>query len=471
MGQIAAALAAGNAVLSKPAEATCLIAAVAIDILHEAGVPKSALQNLPGEGAVIGAALTSDKRVDGVVFTGSTQTAQTINKSVAENLAPCAPFIAETGGINCMIVDSTALPQQAVTDIIASAFQSAGQRCSALRVLYLQDDIYDVVIDMLIHAMDELKLGQPWEMATDIGPVIDETARARFSDYIAHSNVIHQACDLPDIGHFIQPTLIEVSGRSDVKEEIFGPVLHVTKFDPEDLPKIAAEINAADYSLTFGLHTRIDTRVDDITRALHVGNIYVNRNQIGAVVGSQPFGGSGLSGTGPKAGGPDYLPRFLQSETLNLPKPKGQSEIDRVIAQQLIDAAPATDATRLDIKDCPGPTGESNRLSHFISGRTLCLGPDVELQMNLVSAAGGVGVPLPNLKLEALEQLEGFASVMHWGDAEEQRAARQALACRSGPILQLATGKDILWAITAEQHICIDTTASGGNTELLSGGD
>jgi RHH-type proline utilization regulon transcriptional repressor/proline dehydrogenase/delta 1-pyrroline-5-carboxylate dehydrogenase len=471
LGQIAAALAAGNAVLSKPAEATCLIAAVAIDILHEAGVPKSALQNLPGEGAVIGAALTSDKRVDGVVFTGSTQTAQTINKSVAENLAPCAPFIAETGGINCMIVDSTALPQQAVTDIIASAFQSAGQRCSALRVLYLQDDIYDVVIDMLIHAMDELKLGQPWEMATDIGPVIDETARARFSDYIAHSNVIHQACDLPDIGHFIQPTLIEVSGRSDVKEEIFGPVLHVTKFDPEDLPKIAAEINAADYSLTFGLHTRIDTRVDDITRALHVGNIYVNRNQIGAVVGSQPFGGSGLSGTGPKAGGPDYLPRFLQSETLNLPKPKGQSEIDRVIAQQLIDAAPATDATRLDIKDCRGPTGESNRLSHFISGRTLCLGPDVELQMNLVSAAGGVCVPLPNLKLEALEQLEGFASVMHWGDAEEQRAARQALACRSGPILQLATGKDILWAITAEQHICIDTTASGGNTELLSGGD
>jgi len=394
LGQIAAALAAGNAVLAKPAEATCLIASVAVDILYAAGVPKTALQNLPGEGSVIGAALTSDERANGVVFTGSTKTAQIINKNVAKNLVPSALLIAETGGINCMVVDSTALPQQAVTDIIASAFQSAGQRCSALRLLYIQDDIYDLVIDMLIHAMDELKLGQPWDMDTDIGPVIDEPARARFSDYIAHSNVLYQEEDLPDIGHFIQPTLIEVSGRSDVKDEIFGPVLHVAKFEPEDLPKIVNEINAADYSLTFGLHTRIDTRVDDITRALHVGNIYVNRNQIGAVVGS-----------------------------------------------------------------------------HFISGRTLCLGPDVELQMNLVAAAGGVGVPFPNLKLDALEHLEGFASVIHWGDVNEQRAARQALARRSGPIIPLATGKDIHWAITAEQHICIDTTASGGNTELLSGGD
>lgn len=471
LGQIAAALAAGNAVLAKPAEATSLIASVAVDILHEAGVPKTALQNLPGEGSVIGAALTSDNRTNGVVFTGSTQTAQVINKNIAENLAPSAPLIAETGGINCMIVDSTALPQQAVSDIIASAFQSAGQRCSALRLLYIQDDIYDVVIDMLIHAMDELKLGQPWDMATDIGPVIDETARARFSDYIAHSNVLHQEGDLPDIGHFIQPTLIEVSGRSDVKEEIFGPVLHVAKFEPEELPKIVNEINANDYSLTFGLHTRIDTRVDDITRALRVGNIYVNRNQIGAVVGSQPFGGSGLSGTGPKAGGPDYLPRFHKSETLNIPKPKGQSEIDVGKAQTLIDARPATDTTTLAVKDCLGPTGESNRLSHFISGRTLCLGPNVELQMNLVSAAGGVGVPLPNLKLDALESLDGFASVIHWGELDEQRAARQALARRAGPIIPLATGKDIHWAITAEQHICIDTTASGGNTELLSGGD
>lgn len=470
LGQIAAGLAAGNAVIAKPAEATCLIASLAVKILYDAGIPKTALQNLPGEGAVIGAALTSNPRADGVVFTGSTKTAQIISKTVANRLAPSAPMIAETGGINCMIVDSTALSQQAVTDIIASAFQSAGQRCSALRLLYLQDDIYEPVLKMLCEAMDELKLGQPWDMATDVGPVIDETARARFSDYIARSKVIHQSCDLPDIGHFIQPTLVEVRGRSDVTQEIFGPVLHIAKFDPANLPEIVKEIDDADYALTFGLHTRIDTRVDNMTRQLRVGNIYVNRNQIGAVVGSQPFGGSGLSGTGPKAGGPDYLSRFLFSPSLNLEKPSSQTEIDQQSAQRLIDAAPEPDFKILYMLNCPGPTGESNRLSKFIAGRTLCLGPDVEMQMNIVSATGGIGVALPNLNLEALERLNGFSSVIHWGDADNQRAARQALARRRGPILPLATGKNIQWAITAEQHVCIDTTASGGNTELLSGG-
>ena len=470
LGQIAAGLAAGNAVIAKPAEATCLIAHVAIEILHKAGVPKTALQNLPGEGAVIGAALTSDARANGVVFTGSTKTAQIINRTVADHLSPSAPLIAETGGINCMIVDSTALPQQAVTDIIASAFQSAGQRCSALRLLYLQDDIYDSVLDMLTEAMDELHLGVPWDTATDVGPVIDETARARFSAYIAKSEVIHQSSDLPDAGHFIQPTLIRVSSRADVSEEIFGPVLHVAKFEPENLPAIVKAIDAADYALTFGLHTRIDTRVDDITRQLRVGNIYVNRNQIGAVVGSQPFGGSGLSGTGPKAGGPEYLPRFQFTPVQNLSKPKDQTQIDLEKAQGLIDAVAVKGFLGLHTLDCPGPTGESNRLTRFIRGRTLCLGPDVELQMNLVREVGGVGVALPNLDLDALEHLQGFASVIYWGEVEDQRKARQALARRNGPILPLATGKIIGWALTAEQHICIDTTASGGNTELLSGG-
>ena len=470
LGQIAAGLAAGNAVISKPAEATCLIAHLAVDILHVAGVPKTALQNLPGTGQVIGSALTSDPRADGVVFTGSTKTAQIINRTVADKLSSSAPLIAETGGINCMIVDSTALPQQAITDIIASAFQSAGQRCSALRLLYVQEDVYEPILKMLSEAMDELHLGQPWNMATDIGPVIDETARARFADYIGKSDLIHQSCELPDIGHFIQPTLIRVSGRSDVKQEIFGPVLHVAKFHPEDLHRIVKEIDDADYALTFGLHTRIDTRVDDITRQLRVGNIYVNRNQIGAVVGSQPFGGSGLSGTGPKAGGPDYLPRFFVEPTLNLPAPTDQSQIELQKAQDLIDAVAPPKLTGLHTMDCPGPTGESNRLTHYIRGRTLCLGPDVELQMNLVRGAGGVGVALPNLDLNTLEHLQGFASVVHWGDVTDQRKARQALARREGPILPLATGQDILWAIAAEQHICIDTTASGGNTELLSGG-
>jgi len=470
LGQIAAGLAAGNAVIAKPAEATCLIAHLAVSILHKAGVPKTALQNLPGEGAVIGAALTADSRANGVVFTGSTHTAQIINRTVADNLAPSALLIAETGGINCMIVDSTALPQQAITDIIASAFQSAGQRCSALRLLYLQEDIYEPVLKMLTEAMDELKLCEPWDTATDVGPVIDETARARFSEYIANSDIIHQSCDLPNTGHFIRPTLIRVAGRADVKEEIFGPVLHVAQFDPDNLPAIVNEIDAADYALTFGLHTRIDTRVDDITRQLRVGNIYVNRNQIGAVVGSQPFGGSGLSGTGPKAGGPDYLPRFLSSPVQHLPKPKDQSQINLAKAQSLIDAVAQPELAALHTLDCPGPTGESNRLTTYIPGRTLCLGPDIELQLNLVRATGGVGVALPNLDLDALEHLQGFASVVHWGDADDQREARQALARREGPILPLATGKNIAWALTAEQHICIDTTASGGNTELLSGG-
>jgi RHH-type proline utilization regulon transcriptional repressor/proline dehydrogenase/delta 1-pyrroline-5-carboxylate dehydrogenase len=261
-----------------------------------------------------------------------------------------------------------------------------------------------------------------------------------------------------------------VAGRAEVREEIFGPVLHVAKFDPENLPAIVKEIDAADYALTFGLHTRIDTRVDDITRELRVGNIYVNRNQIGAVVGSQPFGGSGLSGTGPKAGGPDYLPRFQSTPVEHLPTPKDRSLIDLETAQSLIDAAAAVEPRALHTLDCPGPTGESNRLTTFIRGRTLCLGPDVELQLNLVRAAGGVGVALPNLDLDALETLHGFASVIHWGTVENQRIARQALSRRNGPILPLATGKDIIWALTAEQHICIDTTASGGNTELLSGG-
>ena len=470
LGQIAAGLAAGNAVISKPAEATCLIAYLAVDILHNSGVPKTALQNLPGEGAIIGAALTSDPRANGVVFTGSTKTAQIINRTVAENLLPSAPLIAETGGINCMIVDSTALPQQAITDIIASAFQSAGQRCSALRLLYLQEDIYDPFLKMLTEAMDELHLGAPWDTAVDVGPVIDETSRARFSDYITKSDVIHQSCDLPDTGHFIQPTLIRVGGRVNVTEEIFGPVLHIAKFDPKNLPAIVKEIDDADYALTFGLHTRIDTRVDDITRQLRVGNIYVNRNQIGAVVGSQPFGGSGLSGTGPKAGGPDYLKRFRSTVSQNLSKPKDQSLIGLKEAQSLITAAPCPNTKILHTFDCPGPTGEDNRLTTFIRGRTLCLGPDVELQMNLVNAVGGVGVPLPSLGLDTLEHLQGFSSVVHWGQTADQRKVRQALARRDGPILPLATGKEVAWAITAEQHICIDTTASGGNTELLAGG-
>ena len=470
LGQISAGLAAGNAVISKPAEATSLIAALAVDILHAAGVPKTALQNLPGAGAVIGAALTSDPRASGVVFTGSTNTAKIINRNVANHLAPSAPLVAETGGINCMIVDSTALPQQAVTDIIASAFQSAGQRCSALRLLYLQDDIYDAVIEMLCGAMDELRLGDPWATSTDVGPVIDEAARGRFSAYLSQSKIIHQSGDLPDTGTFIQPTLIEVTNRADVTEEIFGPVLHVAKFDPKNLNTILDDIHQTDYSLTFGLHTRLDNRVEDITRQLNVGNIYVNRNQIGAVVGSQPFGGSGLSGTGPKAGGPDYLPRFLKSESTHIGGAPNTPSLSQSEAQAKINTGAVPPAEALHTSDCPGPTGESNRLSTYINGRTLCLGPDVKAQMKLVESLGGVGVALPDIDAETLAHLVGFSGVICWGDLDRQRVVPQALSRRGGPILPLATGLDIAWALTLEQHVCIDTTASGGNTQLLSVG-
>jgi RHH-type proline utilization regulon transcriptional repressor/proline dehydrogenase/delta 1-pyrroline-5-carboxylate dehydrogenase len=468
LGQIAAALAAGNAVIAKPAEATPLIAALAVEVLHKAGVPKTALQNLPGDGPIVGAALTGDSRADGVVFTGSTSTAQVINRNVATNLSPHALFIAETGGINCMIVDSTALPQQAVADIIASAFQSAGQRCSALRMLYLQDDIYEPVLEMLTEAMDELALGNPWDTTTDVGPVIDQVARARFTTYISDADVIHTAGDLPDTGHFVQPTLVRVGGRKDVKQEMFGPILHVARFEAKQIPDILGDIEAADYALTFGLHTRIDNRVDDITRKLRVGNIYVNRNQIGAVVGSQPFGGSGLSGTGPKAGGPNYLPRFFRNSHVTLPV-SNRVQSDHVEAQSQIDAAPLPTKDVLNALDCPGPTGESNRLSTYARGRILCLGPNVDRQAELVEAAGGTAVKLPTLHPTALEHLLGFSGVIFWGSEEDQKVARQSLAQRNEAILPLMTGEDVHWAVTTEVHICVDTTASGGNADLLAG--
>ncbi|WP_413870356.1 bifunctional proline dehydrogenase/L-glutamate gamma-semialdehyde dehydrogenase PutA, partial [Albidovulum sp.] len=358
-GQIAAALAAGNAVLAKPAEQTPLIAAHAVRLLHRAGVPQTALQLLPGDGATVGARLTSDPRVGGVCFTGSTDTARIIRKAMAEHLAPGAPLIAETGGLNAMIVDSTALPEQAVRDIVASAFQSAGQRCSALRCLYVQEDVAPHFTDMLFGAMEELSLGDPWALSTDIGPVIDAEAeegiRAHVEKARKDGRLLRQL-SAPRSGHFIAPSVIRVKGIGDLEREVFGPVLHLASFEAEDLPKIISDINATGYGLTFGLHTRIDNRVQEVTQALHAGNIYVNRNQIGAVVGSQPFGGEGLSGTGPKAGGPDYLPRF----TAPLPgTPAGDAEgaADPARVQAALDAAPPRSAA--ETRDLPGPTGES----------------------------------------------------------------------------------------------------------------
>jgi len=464
IGEVAGPLAAGNAVIAKPAESTPLIAMRAAQILHTAGVPDTALQTLPGEGAVVGAALTSDPRINGVVFTGSTQTAMAIQRNVARHLGPDAPLVAETGGINAMIVDSTALPEQAVRDILASSFQSAGQRCSALRVLFVQSDIYTPFVRLLKDAMAELKLGDPWDISTDVGPVIDERARKGLLDYIAEHDPLFQL-DVPEGGLFVPPTLIEVDGYSDVDREVFGPVLHVTRFEAEDIEDIIERINQRDYSLTFGLHTRIDGRVEETKRALRVGNIYINRNQIGAVVGVQPFGGSALSGTGPKAGGPDYVARFTKQAL------RRQDAVDRPTddPQAMIDAAAAARLDPLTTTELPGPTGESNRLSIYAKGKVLCLGPGDEAraeQIRLAEAHGNSAVAL-SIVPDALRTLDGFAVAIHWGTEADQRACRIALAERNGPILPLIVSDDPLMLVR-EEHVCIDTTASGGNAQLLA---
>ncbi|MBT8460120.1 MAG: bifunctional proline dehydrogenase/L-glutamate gamma-semialdehyde dehydrogenase PutA, partial [Boseongicola sp.] len=302
-GQIAGALAAGCAVIAKPADQTPLIAHRAVELMLEAGVPSTALQLLPGSGATVGRALTSDPRVAGVAFTGSTPTAQTIRRAMAENLSPGAPLVAETGGINAMIIDSTALLEQAIRDVVASAFQSAGQRCSALRCVYVQEDIAPAFREMLTGAIEALTIGDPWEIATDIGPLIDEAARSGITEHLKSHSATHLK-NAPENGTFLAPTLIDIAGITALKREVFGPVLHIATFKTDDLEKVISEINSTGYGLTFGLHTRIDSRVQDIVERIDAGNIYVNRNQIGAVVGTQPFGGEGLSGTGPKAGGP-----------------------------------------------------------------------------------------------------------------------------------------------------------------------
>ncbi len=447
-GQVSAALACGNAVLAKPAEQTPLIAHRAVQLMHEAGVPRAALQLLPGDGG-IGAALTSDPRVDGVAFTGSTETAQAIRRAMADHLSPGAPLIAETGGLNAMIVDSTALPEQAVQAIVESAFQSAGQRCSALRCLYVQEDIAPAFTRMLTGAMAELQLGAPWDLSSDVGPVIDEEARAGIAAHVDTARVEGRVIaegPVPNAGTYIAPTLIRVPGIEALGREIFGPVLHMATFKGGEIDRVIDRINATGYGLTFGLMTRIDDRVQRVADRVQAGNIYVNRNQIGAIVGSQPFGGEGLSGTGPKAGGPHYLTRFC--------KP----------------AAPDAPVTRENPQtlNLPGPTGEENQLTTRPRAPILCAGPGeaTAAQVAAVEALGGTariwaGDP------SALETETDLSGVLYWGDAETARQMAQALSRRPGPILPLITGRPDAGHVLIERHVCIDTTAAGGNAKLL----
>ncbi len=469
-GQIAAALAAGNAVLAKPAEQTPLIAQFAVNLLHKAGVPAQTLHLLPGDGTV-GAALTGDVRIGGVAFTGSTATAQKIAANMADHCAPGTPLIAETGGLNAMIVDSTALPEHAVRDILLASFRSAGQRCSALRCLYVQEDVADKLLTMLYGGMDALTLGDPWSLSTDVGPVIDDAARQTILNHIAtaraEGRILHEI-GAPTAGHFVPPTVIRVDSIADMTREIFGPVLHVATFKASELTDVIDAINATGYGLTFGLHTRIDDRTETITTQIKAGNIYVNRDQIGAIVGSQPFGGEGLSGTGPKAGGPHYLPRFTAATPAPTAGHFAGPEDVTALTQRLTSAkAPAPQPVR----DLPGPTGESNRLQAMPRGPVLCLGPGnatAAAQAQAVAALGGTAVTATGtLSPEALKTLP-LAAAIWWGDADTARAYAQALTQRGGPITALITTQPDAAHVLHERHICIDTTAAGGNAQLLA---
>ncbi|MGB3537787.1 MAG: bifunctional proline dehydrogenase/L-glutamate gamma-semialdehyde dehydrogenase PutA [Mesorhizobium sp.] len=520
-GQIAAALVTGNAVVAKPAEQTPLIAYRAVQLVREAGVPEDVIQLLPGDGPSVGGPLTADPRIAGVCFTGSTEVAKLIEKQLAETAAPDAMLIAETGGLNAMIVDSTALPEQAVRDILASAFQSAGQRCSALRVLYVQKDVEKKMLEMLKGAMGALKIGDPWQLSTDVGPVIDDEAQSAIEDYCNRMFMDgRQIAGLksPDEGRFVAPQIFRVKGIEEMEREIFGPVLHVATFDADKIDVVISAINRKGYGLTFGLHTRIEGRAQHFVDGIHAGNIYVNRNQIGAVVGSQPFGGEGLSGTGPKAGGPHYLRRFRKGAQAGTHLSEGRKVTATELADNMPDPALGGWSTRPDRVavlrkhlrgkgaaaiaaaasvdfgqvDLPGPTGEANTLSLVPRGRVLCLGPDADTLLAQViqalaagnavlavapgapaalSALTGKGLPLGAIdgRTNPIEARSLRVDVVAFsGTAEATRVVRKVIAERSGPIVPLVT--EVLYpaAYAHERGVCVDTTAAGGNASLLA---
>ncbi len=509
-GQLSAALAAGNTVIAKPAQQTPLIAARAVALLHEAGVPVAALQLLTGDGATVGNRLISDTRLSGVCFTGSTGVAKhiesTLSAHVEERVIPDPMLIAETGGLNAMIADTTALTEQVVRDVVMSAFQSAGQRCSALRILYVQEEAEQRLLTMLSGALDTLKTDNPWDISTDIGPVIDKQAQQKINDYIndrkKRGQVIKQIAT-PETGTFCSPTIVRVSGIEEMSEEIFGPVLHVATFKSNELNKIVDSINASGYGLTFGLHTRIDDRVQHIVDRIHAGNIYVNRNQIGAIVGSQPFGGEGLSGTGPKAGGPHYLPRFYQPDASCLNLSKATDSIDKLVNDATFDdiqqrLAALTLPQRPQGNDnewlLPGPTGESNQLSLHACGKVLVVGNDANSCQALCETALSAGCAVLALCPEPLDDsfvtrfaqtnslsilqatlpiglitdLQEIDAVAFSGSTINAAAFRQALAKRAGRILPFVTHSGDTTRFSVERHVCIDTTAAGGNATLLA---
>ncbi|TCQ11796.1 L-proline dehydrogenase /delta-1-pyrroline-5-carboxylate dehydrogenase [Rhizobium sp. PP-F2F-G36] len=517
-GQIAAALVAGNPVLAKPAEETPLIAAEGVRLLYEAGIPRDVLQFLPGDGRV-GAALVGAEGVAGVMFTGSTEVARLIQAQLAGRLSPEGkpiPLIAETGGQNAMIVDSSALAEQVVADVIASAFDSAGQRCSALRVLCLQTDVADRVLTMLKGSLHELDIGRTDRLSVDVGPVISGEAKETIDKHIAAMRGIGARVEqiaMPDAtahGTFVAPTIIEIAKLSDLAREVFGPVLHVLRYERDDLDRLIDDINATGYGLTFGLHTRLDETIAHVTSRVKAGNLYVNRNIIGAVVGVQPFGGRGLSGTGPKAGGPLYLGRLVR--VAPVPPQVSSVHTDPALldfAKWLdgrglkTEASAARDTGSLSplglVSEMPGPVGERNLYALHPRGQILLVPQTIDgliRQISAVLATGNTGV------IDAASGLEGdlatlpasvaarlsfaqdwasagpFSGALIEGDADRVKAANQTIAGLPGPLVlvQAATATELVvnpeayglnWLLE-EVSTSVNTAAAGGNASLMS---
>jgi RHH-type proline utilization regulon transcriptional repressor/proline dehydrogenase/delta 1-pyrroline-5-carboxylate dehydrogenase len=533
MGQVAAGLAAGNPVLAKPAEQTPLIAAQAVRILREAGVPAGAVQLLPGDGETVGAALVADPRTRAVMFTGSTDVARLINKTLSARLDPDGrpiPLIAETGGQNAMIVDSSALAEQVVADVLQSSFDSAGQRCSALRVLCLQDDVADRTLAMLTGAMQQLAVGNPDRLSVDVGPVIDMEAKRGIDGHVAAMrekgrNVVQ--LPLPEgcaQGTFVPPTLIELDSIDELKREVFGPVLHVVRYSRASLDKLLDQIRATGYGLTLGIHTRIDETIAHVVSRAHVGNIYVNRNVIGAVVGVQPFGGEGLSGTGPKAGGALYLQRLLAKRPSGLPKSLESALVaDKTIADNTAAALTALRDWSISERDpqtaarcdghlqhvlagvtavLPGPTGERNTYTLGARGTVLCVAATASGARAQFAAALATGnhalfsgaageqlvTSLPaSLRQHATvrkagESATSFDAVLFEGDSDELMSLVKDVAKRPGPIVSVQGVSAGAFADTAhegdqdyalerlltERSVSVNTAAAGGNANLMT---
>ncbi len=522
LGQIAAALATGNVVLAKPAEQTPLIAAEAIRVLWSVGIPRDAVQLLPGDGAVVGEALVNDPRVMGVLFTGSTEVARLLQRNLIGRVDARGrpiPLIAETGGQNAMIVDSSALVEQVVGDVLASGFYCAGQRCSALRVLCVQEEAADSVLEMLRGAMQELRVGDPATLSTDVGPVIDAEARDGIVRYIdamrARGRRVHQVAMDPAVlenGTFVAPTLVEIDGIGELGREVFGPVVHVLRYRRNEAAALLEQINATGYGLTMGLHSRIDGFAAEVARHACGCNLYINRNMVGAVVGVQPFGGEGLSGTGPKAGGPLYLQRLLSQGPegalahvfADAPRPADEREAMPALANLMAWAereSPAlvgacrrfVDQARCNVDlALPGPTGECNLYRVVPRSSVLCLGAEQDLLLQLAAVlatgahalwpaqAAALRARLPGevrakiaLASDGTLSTASFDLVLLHGSLEELVGVQEQLAARAGPIvpvvLQAPGETDVpLERLVVERALTINTAAAGGNASLLA---